>query len=260
MEIMNRGPYDFSDDTVLVTGAAGGPGSAVAGDFYSSGARVALTDLDCLGPETLERFAGRMDIDRDRIRIYTMDVGDEKAVRSSIERIERDLGTVSVLINCAGVCATTDFPELSLDEWNRTLRINLTGAFLCMKYVAPGMIRAKRGRIINIGSLAGRSGGILVSAAYSASKAGLSGLTKAAARQLAPYDINVNCIAPGTLETEMTAGWDENNLDAIRQRTPLGRLGAVEDVAGVALFLASRQARHMTGVTLDVNGGLFIAP
>ena len=257
MKAVDGGPNDFSGQTVLITGAAGGLGSAIAADFYASGARVALADID---REGMERFAGRQDFDRSRARIFPMDVGDERAVRSGIEEITEDLGAVSILINCAGVCALTSFPELSLEEWDRTLRINLTGAFLCMRYVSPGMIEAKRGRIINIGSLAGRSGGIFVSAAYSASKAGLGGLTKAAARQLAPYAITVNCIAPGTLETEMTAGWDVKSLDAIRRQTPLGRLGRVEDVAGAVRYLASQEARFLTGVTLDVNGGLFIAP
>lgn len=197
----------------------------------------------------------------DRARGIAVDVGAESSVAAAFTAAERALGPVTVLVANAGICGTEGFVELDLAAWQRSLAVNLTGTFLCMKAVVPGMIsRGRGGRIVAVGSLAGRSGGIATSVAYSASKAGIAGLARAAARQLAEHRILVNCVAPSTLETDMTAGWPAATLDRIRSTAPLGRLGSVEDVVGVVLFLASPEAGYVTGVTLDVTGGLYMAP
>lgn len=246
---MSVSDTDFSHDVVLVTGAARGLGRAIALAFAQAGAVVASGDIRPQEPGG-----------HHRVHPYLLDVADESSVTQAVANIEQDLGPVSVLVNNAGICGTQSITELSLAQWQQTLAVNLTGAFLCSKAVMGGMIRRRRGKIINIGSLAGRCGGILVSADYAASKAGLAGLTKALARQLAKDHVNVNCIAPGTLETELIAAWPPAQVETLRAGMPWGRMGSVEDVTGAVLFLASPAADYITGVTLDINGGLYIAP
>jgi len=249
--------HDFSGEVVAVTGAARGLGLAIARAFFASGARVALMDVE---EERLSRAASQLG-SADRARGIAVDVGAESSVAAAFAAAERTLGPVTVLVANAGICGTERFVELELASWQRAVSVNLTGTFLCMKAVVPGMIaRGTGGRIVTVGSLAGRNGGIATSVAYSASKAGIAGLTRAAARQLAEHHILVNCVAPSTLETDMTAGWPAATLDRIRASAPLGRLGRVDDVVGVVLFLASGAAGYLTGVTLDVTGGLFMAP
>lgn len=245
---------DFAGVVALVSGAARGLGYAVASSLAAAGAEVMLADID---GERVVRSAERLGR---HAHGYALDVTDWPSVEAVARRIEAEHGRVTLLVNNAGICGTEDFPDLDVEQWNRTLATNVTGAFHCMRAFLPAMRGAGGGVIVNVGSLAGRSGGIMVSAAYSASKAGIAGLTKAAARQLAKYAIRVNCVAPGTLETDMTAGWDPNALAAVRDSVPLGRLGTVDDVVQTVLFLASPAARYITGVTLDVNGGIYIAP
>jgi len=245
---------DLQGRTALVTGGARGLGRAIGSALAESGARVALADLDGAGAERVAAELGTAAMG------IEMDVTDARSVATATGAVRDGLGGVSILVNNAGACALTGFRELELPEWERLLGVNLTGSFLCMKAVVEQMIELGGGAVVNIGSLAGRSGGIMVSAAYSASKAGVAGLTKAAAGQLAGDSIRVNCIAPSTLRTDMTAGWDPAGLEAVRQRVPLGRLGEVDDVVGAVLYLLSDAARYVTGVTLDINGGLYIAP
>jgi 3-oxoacyl-[acyl-carrier protein] reductase len=249
--------HDFSRNTVAVTGAARGLGFAVAREFLGAGARVALLDID---GEGLARAAASLGPPGRALGVC-VDVSDESSVAGAFAQIRAALGPVTILVNNAGVCGTEGFEELDLTAWERAIAVNLTGAFLCMKAVVPAMVeRGEGGRIVNVGSLAGRSGGITVSAAYAASKAGIAGLTRAAARQLAQHRILVNCVAPSTLETDMTALWPSGRLESIRAGAPLGRLGTVEEVAAAVLFLASPGASYITGVTLDVTGGIYIAP
>lgn len=248
---------DFTGDVALVTGAARGLGRAIAAALAESGAAVGLADLDEAGARAV---AGTLVQRGLAARAYALDVTDRAAVERTVAAVEADLGSITVLINNAGICGTAQILELDAEEWQRTLAVNLTGAFHCLQAVARGMVRRGGGRIVNIGSLAGRSGGILVSASYSASKAGVGGLTKAAAKQLARFHVNVNCVAPGTIETELIAGWDPDDVRALRESMPWGRMATVDDVTGAVLFLASRRAEYITGATLDVNGALYVAP
>jgi 3-oxoacyl-[acyl-carrier protein] reductase len=166
-------------------------------------------------------------------------------------------GRIDVLVNNAGICPVTPPLEISSEEWDQVLAINLKGAFLCSQAVVPLMRARRRGKIVNIASSAGQMGGIAVGLHYSASKAGILGLTKALARLLAP-EIQVNAISPGTTESEMTRGWDEAAIANIVRQIPAGRLGRPSDIARVALFLASEDADFITGQTLSVNGGLLM--
>ena len=244
--------YDFSDYVVLITGGAKGLGFGTAAAFRERGAAVVIGDV-----AEAERAAERLGARAMGIR---MDVTDPHSVRGAVAEASGRFGPVSILVNNAGICSTEGFETLSLESWERILSVNLTGAFTCMQAVVPGMRESGGGAVVNIGSLAGRSGGIMVSAAYSAAKAGVAGLSRAAAKQLAGCGIRVNCVAPSTLETDMTAGWDRKALKKIADSVPLGKLGTVSDVVGTILFLASPAAAYITGATIDVNGGLFIAP
>ena len=244
----------LEDRTAVVTGGARGLGLAIGRALVRAGARVALADID---GAAAARAAAQLGPPAEAVE---MDVTDPSSVSEAVDRVHDRLGPVSILVNNAGACALTSFHELDVEEWQRLIAVNLTGTFLCMKETAARMAEVGGGSIVNIGSLAGRSGGILVSAAYSASKAGIAGLTRAAAAQLAGDSIRVNCVAPSTLRTDMTAAWDPAALEGVRQRVPMGRLGEVEDVTGAVVFLASDQARYITGVTLDINGGLYLSP
>ena len=246
--------FDFEGHVAAVTGAGRGLGRAIAQALVAAGASVAIADLDVEGAERTASALGS------KAFPYLLDVADSLSAEACAARVRADIGTVSLLVNNAGICGTEDFFDLETREWDRSMAVNLSGAFYCMRAFLPAMREAGGGAVVNVGSVAGRGGGTAVSAAYSASKAGIAGLTKAAAKQLAKYAIRVNCVAPGTLETDMTAEWGSDTLRKLRETVALGRLGGVEDVVGAVLFLLSPAARYMTGATVDVNGGLYIAP
>jgi 3-oxoacyl-[acyl-carrier protein] reductase len=247
--------FDFAGRTVLVSGAAGGLGYSIAKDFVDAGARVFLIDVDA---DKLRRTVAELG---ERATGFAADVGSADAVNEAVASIEGLGTTVEILVNNAGICSTGSLTESSPEEWLRVMDVNLNGAFYLSRLVSASMIRdGKGGRIITITSLAGRNGGLLVSAAYSASKAGLAGFTKAAARQLAPYGITVNSVAPGMLRTGMLEQFTADQVRKIESSVPLGRLGEVGDVSAAVLFLASECSSYITGITLDVNGGLYIAP
>jgi 3-oxoacyl-[acyl-carrier protein] reductase len=246
---------DFSGRTALVSGAAGGLGYAIAKDFVDAGARVFLLDID---GEALGRAVAALG---ERAEGITVDVGSPDAVDAALARIEGRGASIEILVNNAGICTTRSLVDGTNAEWQRMMDVNLNAAFYLTRPVAAAMIRAGRGgRIVTITSLAGRNGGLLVSPSYSASKAGLAGFTKAAARQLAPHRITVNSVAPGMLRTGLLGAFTTEAVEGIEASVPLGRLGEVRDVSAAVLFLASEYAAYITGITLDVNGGLFIAP
>lgn len=248
---------NFREKVVLVTGAAQGLGFAIGKAFAQSGASVALCDIN---EKAVKEAALALPAGSGQAAGFFMDVTDETSVRAAFGQARQTFSSVHILINNAGICSNEAFSDLSLEQWNRTIAVNLTGAFICMKEAVPDMKKAVFGKIINIGSVAGRGGGFMVSAAYSASKSAIGGLTKAAAKQLAGSNIQVNCIAPGTLKTDLIADWDQDKLENIRQSVLSKRLGSVDDITGAALFLASSAGDYVTGITLDVNGGLYIAP
>jgi 3-oxoacyl-[acyl-carrier protein] reductase len=163
-------------------------------------------------------------------------------------------GRIDILVNNAGVFSYTRIEDCAEEEWDRMMAVNLKGPFLCSQAVMPAMKAQRYGRIINLGSLAGQVGGLVASAPYSASKAGVMCLTKSLARALGPYGVTVNAIAPGVVATEMA----KNHPDMTSQM-PLGRVAQPEDIANVALFLASDESAYITGATLNANGGMFMA-
>jgi 3-oxoacyl-[acyl-carrier protein] reductase len=240
--------------TAIVTGAARGIGFEISRALAQAGAKVGLVDWDAA---QAEQAAARLTDEGCLALAFPADVSDETQVKAMIQKVEQRWERLDILVNNAGICPMTPLLEISAAEWDRVMAINLKGVFLCSQAAVPIMRRQRSGKIINISSSAGQMGGIAVGAHYSASKAGILGLTKSLARILAP-DIQVNAVSPGTTESEMTRDWEETSIQNIIRQIPAGRLGRPRDTAAVVLFLASEQASFITGQTINVNGGLLM--
>ncbi len=237
----------------FITGAGSGIGRAIARLMAENGACIAVVDID---GAAAARVADELQAAGGRAHAVQADVSSAESVQAAVAETARTFGGLDILVNNAGICPRHSIEEITLDEWNRVLGINLTGAFLCAQAALPYLKASAHGRIINLGSLAGQIGGIAVGAHYSVSKAGLICLSKVLAKALAADQVTVNTIAPGTTETALTESWEPEVKDGLRAQTPLGRLGTPEDVAAAALFLASDGASYITGATLNLNGGL----
>ncbi|HKW73016.1 MAG TPA: SDR family NAD(P)-dependent oxidoreductase [Candidatus Dormibacteraeota bacterium] len=239
----------------LVTGAGSktGLGNAIARALAAAGAEVVLADIDVDGATRNAAEIGAAS------RAIFMDVTDEGSVEAAVQEI----GPVDILVNNAGVTQRVPIWELSIDDFDRLLSINLRGGFLCLRAVVAGMMARRWGRIIWISSVAGKQGGgIIGTAHYAASKAGIIGLCQAAARELGPYGITSNAIAPGFILTGIATKALDADQEAAIDRTisataAVRRSGIPEDVAGAALFLASTEASYVTGEVIDVNGGIY---
>lgn len=237
-------------DIVLVTGASGGIGRAIGRAFAQKGCQVALHYNRNRGPA--QGAAKEIAAQGGRASCFQGDLTEEEGVNRLFAQVEAELGQVSVLVNNAGIAWQGLITDMSLAEWRRVLDTNLTSVFLCCRRALPGMVRKKRGIIINISSMWGQRGASC-EAAYSAAKAGVIGLTQALAMEEGPSGIRVNCIAPGVIDTPMNSRLSEAELAALAEETPLGRLGLPEEVAQAAVLLAENQ--FITGQTLGVNGG-----
>lgn len=244
----------LNDKVAVVTGAARGIGCAIAEAFAAAGASVVIADRD--GPEA-EATAAR--IGAAAIAV-TADVSDPAAIAALFERSDAAFGGVDILVNNAGIGATRLVVDIGLEEWERIMRINLTGAMLCSQQAARRMIAQGRGgKIVNIVSLSGQKGGVGRSA-YGASKAGLEVLTKIMAVEFADAGINVNAIAPGPIMTETGKGMHTpETVDAYHRLIPQRRYGEPAEIATAAVFLASADASYITGHTLNVDGGFLAA-
>jgi 3-oxoacyl-[acyl-carrier protein] reductase len=223
----------------VVTGAARGIGKAIAEMLAANGAKVAAFDLSA--PE----HPGILGV--------TCDVSDEAAVDAAFARVEAELGRVSVLVLNAGIFPIVPFEETTRETWDRTLAVNLTGAFLCARRALPGMREQRYGRVIAIGSSAGKSGGVKSVAAYAASKAGIMAMAKSIANEYAAFGVTANALAPTLIDTDMIAGARD-----LVERIPVGRFGKPEEVAALVCFLASEDAGYITGEVTDINGGMFV--
>jgi 3-oxoacyl-[acyl-carrier protein] reductase len=243
----------LADRVALITGAGSGVGRAVALALADAGAAVAIADLN---RDAAERVSDEIAAAGGKGLALLLDVSQPERVAAAVAETVAAWHGLDILVNSAGICPLTPLAEISPAEWNRVLAVNLTGTFLCAQAAFPHLQASRCGRIVNISSLAGRTGGITVGLHYSASKGGVISMTKALARMLAPSGGTANCIAPGTLDTPMTADWPPENREMLRRQVPLGRLGRAEDIAAAALYLASDAASFITGATLDINGGM----
>ena len=239
----------------LVTGAAGGIGRALCHTFAREGALVVASDLDFEGAEALIHEIKNSGGEGSAIR---MDASNEQEVREGFSTITGLYSTLDILVNNAGICRNVSIEEIDPDEWDLYLKVNLKSVFLCSKEALRIMKEKRYGKIINIGSAAGKIGGLVAGAHYAAAKAGVMCFTKSLALQAAPFQINVNAIAPGPITTRMTEAWGKELAEAFIAKIPLKRYGSPEDVAEAALFLASDKARYITGEIIDVNGGLIM--
>jgi 3-oxoacyl-[acyl-carrier protein] reductase len=238
--------------TAFVTGASQGIGRACALTLAKMGARVALAARNEAG---LEAVAGEIAAAGGQAKSFVMDVSDESSIQTSAKAALAQFGGVDILVNNAGITRDTLLLRMRRPDWDAVMNTNLTGAFLVTQALLSSMLRARWGRIINITSVVGRTGQA-GQANYAASKAGLIGFTRSMAREVASRSITVNAVAPGYIETAMTAALDEKQRQAMLVHIPLGRPGTDEEVAHAVGFLASPQAGYITGHVLDVNGGL----
>lgn len=243
---------ELKSQVALVTGGSRGIGLAVAQELASAGARVAVVARD----EARAQSAAA-DLPGEGHAGYSVDVADSASVNDLISRVEADLGTPDIVVNNAGVTRDNLLMRLKDDDWTAVLDTNLRGAFNVIRAVSRGMMKKKAGRIINISSVVGVTGN-KGQANYAASKAGLIGLTKSVAKELASRGILVNAVAPGYIETDMTADLPDAARDALREQIALGRLGQPQDIAAVVRFLAGPGSAYMTGQVLVVDGGMVI--
>lgn len=238
---------------VIVTGASQGIGEGIAARLARDGFHLALV---ARRQEVLEAVADRLPaVDGVTVRVYPCDVADPAAVDAMVAQVREDFDGVGALVNNAGVTRDSLLVRMSPEQWREVMAINLDGAYHCVRAVAPLMMRARTGRIVNITSVVGQIGNA-GQVNYSASKAGLIGLTLSTARELAGRGVTVNAVAPGFIETAMTAEMPESAVEQMTAQIPLKRLGAVEDVAGLVSFLLSDDASYVTGQVLNCDGGM----
>ena len=236
----------------FVTGGAKGIGSAIVKRFIKDGYKVAFTYNN--SEDKAQALANELG---ENCKAYKLDITDSNAVNTVIADVEKTFGEIYVLVNNAGISEQSLFTNITDEMWHKMLETNLSGAFYCSRAVLKYMINRKCGKIINISSIWGETGGSC-EVHYSASKAGLIGMTKALAKEVGLSGITVNCVSPGVILTDMTSHFDDATMNELKEETPLNKIGTPEDVAGAVSFLASPDADFITGQDLAVNGGMNI--
>jgi 3-oxoacyl-[acyl-carrier protein] reductase len=247
---------EFTNGQVaLVTGAAGGIGRACAIAFARAGADLVISDLDeAMLAETQDAVSEL----GQRAVVAPADVTDVAAVQRMVDTAVAEVGRIDILVNSAGILRPAVFDELTEMQWDTVMAVNLKGVFLCAQATLRVMSDRRSGVIVNIGSLAGQVGGVVAPADYAASKAGVICLTKSLAKFAAPCGVRVNCINPGVIDTAIIGAYSPEQREGMIANTALGRLGRPEEVASVAVFLASDRASFITGEAVQVNGGLHV--
>jgi 3-oxoacyl-[acyl-carrier protein] reductase len=244
---------DLTGQIALVTGASRGIGQAIADALMQAGAKVIGTATTADGAAAIDaRLKGNGG------RGVALNVTDPKACEAIIDLIVKDFGGIQILVNNAGITRDQLAMRMKSEEWTDVIDTNLSAVFRLSQAVLRPMMKARTGRIINITSIVGHMGNA-GQANYAAAKAGVSGMTRALAREIGSRNITVNCVAPGFIDTDMTRALSEEQQNALKSNIPLARLGTPEDVASAVAFLASPAAAYITGNTLHVNGGLYLA-
>lgn len=241
--------FSLTNKTALVTGASGGIGAAIAKALAAAGARVAIsgTNMDKLNALKAELGGNAV--------IVAADLSDPEAVAALVDNAEKELGQLDILVNNAGLTRDTLAIRMKDEDWDAVLNVNLRAAFFLARAALKGMMKNRTGRIISISSIVGTTGNP-GQANYAASKAGLVGMSKALAAEVASRNVTVNCVAPGFIATNMTDALNDDQKNKINEKIPAGRMGTPDDIAAAVLFLASDEAAYVTGQTLHVNGGM----
>lgn len=245
----------LANRTAVITGGSSGIGLAIAQRFHASGMRVAILSRT---PDRAGSVAAKLDASGLTAIGLSCDVTQKDSVEQAIASAADHLGGIDVLVNSAGILNLSEITSVTVNEWQLTLATNVTGTFLACQQSLSHLKRSHAGRIINISSNAGRMGGFENGMAYTASKGGVIALTYGLARQLASHGVTVNCIAPGTIASEMSRARGAAEKQRLLERFPLGRFGTPDEVAVAACYFASEEASFTTGAVLDVNGGLFM--
>ena len=246
---------DLQGQIALVTGASRGIGRSIALSMGQQGASIVGTSTSELGARGVTAALSDAGIEG---RGVVLDVTHGESVLNVVNQIEENFGPISILVNNAGITRDNLLLRMKDEEWDDILETNLSSVFRVTKACLRGMVRARRGRVINVTSIVGATGNS-GQTNYAAAKAGLVGFTKSLASEVASRGITVNGIAPGFIETDMTSSLEQSRRDALVTAIPLGRLGVGEDVAAAAVFLASREASYITGQVIHVNGGLYMS-
>lgn len=241
--------FDLSGKAALVTGASGGIGGAVAAALHARGATVGLVGTRAAALEAVAAALG------ERAHVLPCDLADGSAVDALPKRAAEAMGAVDILVNNAGVTRDNLFMRMSDAEWDTVIAVNLTAAFRLMRGVLRGMMKARWGRIVSVTSIVGVTGNP-GQGNYAASKAGLIGMSKSLAQEVASRGVTVNCVAPGFIATAMTDALNDTQKARLLESIPVGRMGSAEEIASAVLYLASDEARYVTGHTLHVNGGM----
>lgn len=254
MTTTNTAPsFAITGQVALVTGAAKGIGFSIAQALGQCGARVAIADLDLGAAQRAAALLVEQGIDAQG---FAVDVADEQQVLALVAAITGAMGAVEILVNNAGIVSTGPLLEVSAQAWNRLLAVDLSSVFFCAKAVLPAMMDRRRGRIINIASVAGkRGGGLLGNSCYAAAKGGVIALTKGLARECGPFNITANAVTPALTDTEMTSVLAPEARARVLSDMPLGRAGTPRDIAAAVCFLACDAASFITGEIMDVDGG-----
>lgn len=241
--------FDLTGRNALVTGASGGIGAAVATALHAAGAAVALSGTR---EAPLQELAARLGA---RAHVVTANLGDASAVEALPKQAAEAMGSVDILVNNAGITRDNLFMRMSDEEWAQVLEVNLTSSFRLARGVLRGMMKARWGRIVSITSVVAQTGNP-GQGNYAAAKAGLVGMSKSLAYEVASRGITVNCVAPGFIETSMTDALTDDQKTRILGQIPAGRMGRPDEIAAAVLYLSSPQAAYVTGATLHVNGGM----
>ena len=243
--------FSLKDKKALITGASGGIGKELARVLVEYDAEVCISGRNVEELNELKESLG------DKCHIVPCDLSNKNDISELFSKSEEVLGQIDILVNNAGITKDNIFLRMSDQEWEDVLNINLNSTFNILKLITKGMVKRKYGRIINISSVVGATGGA-GQVNYAASKAGLIGLTKSLSQELATRNITVNCIAPGFIETPMTEKLDDNRKDIIISSIPANRIGTPKDLSSAVIFLASQESSYITGQTIHINGGLYM--
>jgi len=246
--------WNFSGQVVVITGGAGGLGKSLIAQFLKAGAIVFASDYH---RESIEKLK---EIYRDEPNFHAkvVDITVLNQIETWVKEIATEAKRIDIVINAAGICPYDSIEQVTEELWNRVLDINLKGAFFVSQAVMHLMKEQQYGRIVQISSIAGHTGGAAVSAPYAASKAGIISIAKSFAKALAPYGVTVNAVAPGPFDTPMIADFPQDILDKMASTAAMGRVGKNEDVVNAVLFLCDPATSYITGSTIDINGGIYM--